>query len=83
MEETVSDRLKEVGMIDVMENKVLGPLIRQRMEQGERKGRSEGKQEGRQDLLQDQLTEKFGSLPVSVLKRLQAASTEALHTQTS
>ncbi|MFN0103942.1 MAG: DUF4351 domain-containing protein [Bryobacteraceae bacterium] len=76
MEEAVSDRLKEVGMIDVMENKVLGPLIRQQFEQGEQKGR----QEGRQDLLQEQLTEKFGSLPVWVLERLQSASTEDLHT---
>jgi len=42
MEETVSARLKEVGMINVMENKVLGPLILQRMEQSEQKGRSEG-----------------------------------------
>ena len=79
MEETVSDRLKKVGMIDVMENKVLGPLIRQQFEQGEQKGRSEGKQVGRQvgrqDLLQEQLTEKFGSLPVWVLQRLQANAT--------
>ena len=84
MEETISDRLKEVGMINVMENKVLGPLIRQQFEQGEQKGRSEGKQEGRQqgrqDLLQEQLTEKFGSLPMEVLQRLQAASAEDLHT---
>ena len=74
MEETISDRLKEVGMINVMENKVLGPLIRQQFEQGEQKGRSEGKQ----DLLQEQLTEKFGSLPVWALHRLQAASPEDL-----
>ena len=77
MEETVSARLKEVGMINVMENKVLGPLILQRMEQ---KGRSEGNQEGRQDLLQEQLSEKSGTLPVWVVQRLQAASAEDLHT---
>jgi len=64
-------------MINVMENKVLGPLILQRMEQ---KGRSEGNQEGRQDLLQEQLSEKSGTLPVWVVQRLQAASAEDLHT---
>ena len=84
MEEMVSDKLKEVGMINLMENKVLGPLIRQQFEQGEQKGRSEGRQEGRQkgrqDLLLEQLTEKFGPLPVWAMKRLEAASSEDLHT---
>ncbi len=80
IEETVNDRLKEVGMINLMENKVLGPLIRQQFEQGEQKGRSEGRQEGRQDLLLEQLTEKFGPLPVWAMKRLEAASSEDLHT---
>ena len=75
MEETVNDRLKEAGMINLMENKVLGPLIRQQFEQGERKGRSEGQQ----DLLQELLTEKFGSLPVWAHQRLQGASAEDLH----
>ena len=79
-------------MINLMENKVLGPLIRQQFEQGEQKGRSEGeqkgrsegrqegRQKGRQDLLLEQLTEKFGPLPVWAMKRLEAASSEDLHT---
>jgi len=71
IEETVNDRLKEAGMINLMENKVLGPLIRQQFEQGERKGQ--------QDLLQELLTEKFGSLPVWAQQRLQGASAEDLH----
>ena len=80
IEETVNERLKEVGVINLMENKVLGPLIRQQFEQGEQKGRSEGRQEGRQDLLQEQLTEKFGPLPLWARQRLQGASTEELQT---
>ena len=76
MEKTVTESMKEVGMINVMENKVIGPLILQRMERSEQKGRSEGKQE----LLHELSTEKFGSLPEWVLHRLQAASTEDLHT---
>ena len=75
IEETVNERLKEVGMINLMENKVLGPLIQQQRQEG----RQEGWQEGRQDLLQDQLTEKFGPLPEWALQRLQTASAEDLH----
>jgi len=61
-------------MINLMENKVLGPLLQQQFEQGERKGRGEGQQ----DLLQELLTEKFGSLPVWALQRLRGAGVEDL-----
>lgn len=82
LEETVNDRLKEVGMINVMENKVIGPLI----QQGERKGHSEGKregmregkQEGRQDILRELLADKFGTLPAWALQRLKSASADDL-----
>ncbi len=66
-------------MINVMENKVLGPMLQQQFEQAERKGRSEGILEGRLDLLQEQLTEKFGSLPGWAVQRLHAASAEEWH----
>jgi len=70
IEDKVNERMKEAGMIDLMENKVVGPMILQ----AEQKGRSEGRQEGRQGLLLDLLTEKFGSLPAWATQRLQAAS---------
>ena len=76
IEETVGERIKEAGMIDLMENKVLGPLFLKQIELG----RSEGRQEGRQGLLQEQLTEKFGPLPPWAAQRLQAATAEDLHT---
>ena len=76
IEETVNERMKEAGMIDLMENKVVGPLILE----AERKGRSEGMQVGMYDLLLEQLTEKFGAMPEWALERLQAASAEELHT---
>lgn len=63
-------------MIDLMENKVVGPLILE----AERKGRSEGMQVGMYDLLLEQLIEKFGAMPEWALERLQAASAEELHT---
>ena len=39
IEEAVDSRLKEAGMINVMENKVLGPLILKRCEEAEQVGR--------------------------------------------
>ena len=63
-------------MIDLMENKVLAPLILKQYELG----RSEGMQTGMQDLLLDQLTEKFGPLPEWAAQRVQAASAAELHT---
>lgn len=61
-------------MINLMENKVLGPLILKQFEEG----RKEGRNEGRKGLLQEQLTEKFGSLPAWAAQRLHGASTEEL-----
>ena len=87
IEEMVGERMKEAGMINVMENKVLAPLMLEQYALGEAKGRSEGKQEGvhegRQEgqrgLLLDQLTEKFGPLPEWAVTRLQSASVDELH----
>ena len=78
--ETVGERIKEAGMIDVMENKFLAPLILKQIELGEQKGLSRGRQEGMQDLLHELLTEKFGPLPPWAAERLQAATAEDLHT---
>ena len=75
IEETVNERMKEAGVIDLMENKVLAPLILRQYE----KGRDEGMQQGMQGLLIQQLTEKFGALPAWAGSRLQSASNEELH----
>ena len=77
--ETVGERIKEAGMIDVMENKFLGPLILKQIEMGEQRGRSEGRSEGMHDMLHELLTEKFGPLPAWAALRLQAATAEDLH----
>ena len=79
IEETVTERLKEAGMIDLMENKVLGPLFLKQIELGEQRGRSEGRSEGMHDMLHELLTEKFGPLPLWAAQRLQAATAEDLH----
>lgn len=74
MEDTVNERMKEAGMIDLMENKVVGPMILQAEQRGRNEGRQEGRQEGMQGLLLDLLTEKFGLLPEWATQRLHAAS---------
>ena len=66
-------------MINIIENKVLGPLILKQIELGEQRGRSEGMQVGMRDLLHELLTEKFGPLPAWAAQRLQAATAEDLH----
>ncbi|MBL8240693.1 MAG: DUF4351 domain-containing protein [Bryobacterales bacterium] len=67
-------------MINVMENKILGPLLLQQFEQGERKGQQKGQQQGRQELLRELLTQKFGTLPAWAIERLQSAPAEDLRT---
>ena len=68
MEEAVTDRLREAGMINIMENKVLGPMILEKIEAG------------RRDLLREQLIEKFGALPGWAEQRLDAATEADVHT---
>lgn len=69
-EQIVGERLKEVGMINIMENKVLGPIIQQQYEQG----RQEGRQEGQQVQLLQLITEKFGPPPTWAMDRIHSAT---------
>ncbi len=87
IEETV---VKRVHMIDIMENKVLGPAIRQGIEQGKALGVEQGKAlgveqgkalgielgktEGERGLLFRLLTRKYGPLPSDAIARLHSAS---------
>ena len=70
-------------MIDVMENKVLGPMIeerlRQKFDEGLNQGLSQGLTQGKQQLLREQLTGKFGPLSPWAEKRLIGASAEDLN----
>lgn len=70
IEETVNERMKEAGVIDLMENKVLAPIILRQYEKG--------RDDGMQGLLFQLLTEKFGALPTWATSRLQAASGDEL-----
>ncbi len=73
-------------MINVLENKVIGPLILQAEEKGRTEGLTEGirqgtqlgMQQGLRSVLSGQLTEKFGPLPAWAAARLQSASTAEL-----
>jgi len=87
IEETANERLKEFDVINVMENKVLGPLILKELEkgrneglrQGIQEGMQQGMQQGVQEVLTELLTEKFGPLPAWAAARVQSASNEELH----
>ena len=78
MEAAVKCKLREVGMIDVMENKILGPAIRKGLAQGLAQGREEGLKQGKQELLRKLLLAKFGPLPGWASRRLKSASAEEL-----
>ena len=61
-------------MINIMENKVLGPIIQQQYEQGRQEGRQEGLHEGQQLQLQQLLSEKFGPLPSWAAERIHSST---------
>ncbi len=70
-------------MIDLIENKVLGPMIQQKYEQGLERGIEQGLEQGRaagkHELLRDLLAEKFGALPAWALQRLDSASSNEVN----
>lgn len=65
-------------MIDVMENKVLGPAIRQGREEGRAEGKAEGKAEGERAIVSRLMERKFGRLPREVADRIATASESEL-----
>jgi len=89
------ERRLQTDMIDLLENKVLGPAIRkglaQGLEQGRQEGRQEGLQEGRQEGLQAGLQaglhqvlhalleRRSAALPPGASARVASASAEALN----
>lgn len=73
MEELLERRFQS-EMIDLMENKILGPAIRRGLEQGLEQGRSQG----RAELLKELLEARFGGLPPWVDAKIAGASPEAL-----
>jgi predicted transposase YdaD len=90
LEEKLQTKFQEADMIDVMSNKILGPAIRQGIEQGLAQGRLEGKAEGRLEgkaegrlegkaqLVSELLAAKFGRLPAWAQARLNSASQKDL-----
>ena len=50
-------------IIDLMENDLRGPILRQGREEGKEEGREEGKVAGEQRIIRLQLEKRFGPLP--------------------
>lgn len=80
--ETELKRRLQDEMIDLLENKVLGPAIRQGLAQGLVQGRTEGRTQGRTEaltsLLRKRLEKRFGPLPTWAQAKLAAATPETL-----
>ncbi len=87
LEKEVSQRLT---MIDIMENKVLGPAIRRGLRQGMQRGLEKGMQKGEQlglqrgrvQIVSAILEDRFGPLPASIAAKLETASERQLLTWT-
>ncbi len=75
IEKELERRLQD-EMIDLLENKVLGPAIRQGLEQGHAQGRAEALT----SLLQKRLIKRFGHLPAWAQAKLAAATPDTLET---
>ena len=59
-------------LLDIMDNPILGPVLRKGIAQGREEGREEGRAEALRAVVADQLVARFGSLPARARKRLQA-----------
>ncbi|MFN7924537.1 MAG: DUF4351 domain-containing protein [Bryobacteraceae bacterium] len=78
-EQEIIERVETmVTMADLMANKVLGPVLQDRFEQGERRGREEGQQNGERKLLIVQMERRFGPLNPAAKLRIEQASEEQL-----
>lgn len=66
---TVEREAKKMPILnDIMDDEVIGPLIRQ----GRDEGRVEGRVEGQLSLLMRQIEKRFGNVPPTIRKRLTA-----------
>lgn len=77
IEEELERRLQD-EMIDLLENKVLGPAIRQGLAQGRTEGRTEGRVEALSTVLRKRLVKRFGPLPAWAEAKLSAATPDTL-----
>jgi len=59
-------------LLDIMDNPILGPVLRKGIAQGREEGREEGRTEALRAVVADQLVARFGALPARARKRLQA-----------
>ena len=69
-------------MINVLENKILGPAIRQGLAigeaRGETRGEARGEAKGMWKLLQRQIERRFGPMPGWALDKLHAAAPDVI-----
>ena len=67
-----------MSTINLLDNKIIGPAIRQGLEEGRRLGRQEGRQEILRDTLRLQMQRRFGGVPAWALAALESAPEDKL-----
>ncbi len=77
MEEDLRKRIDD-PMIDIMQNRVFGPMIREQLATAHQEGHQEGHQEALRSLSRRLIEKRFGPLPVWAQARLADASAETL-----
>jgi predicted transposase YdaD len=79
VEEIVRAEAKLMPILnDIMDHKVIGPAIREGLEQGRREGSEQGRREEAAGILRRLIIKRFGPLPVSVENRLGQLSSAEL-----
>lgn len=75
IEEIVAERIKQyMPIVDIMENKVFGPRIREGIELGRKEGLQEGRQEGELRFLEALLRDRFQVVPEWAKARISGAT---------
>ncbi len=75
IEKELRSRIKN-PMIDVMQNRVLGPLVQEKIDAGFKAGIETGRQEGSRSLFRDLVEKRYGPLPAWAEDCIAAGSAE-------
>jgi predicted transposase YdaD len=79
LEQTVETEARHMPILnDIMDHRVIGPAIRQGLEQGRREGAEQGRREEALAIIRRQITKRFGQLSVTFEERLGKLSASEL-----
>lgn len=67
---------------DIMDNELIGPVIRREQAKASREGRAQGREEGQRDILLDLMQKRFGRVPQRIRRRLAALQPDEIRAAT-